>query len=164
MSEIKGRYGYFPGCSLGTSAHAYQESIDQVCQTLGLSLEAIDDWNCCGATEYISVSQLPAYALIARNLALAADQGAHEIIAPCSLCYLHLHRVNDYMGEHPDISDRVNRALAAGDLHYEPSSLRVRHLLDMIVDDVGYEAIAEKVTQPLKGLRVAPYYGCLVVR
>ncbi len=164
MSQIKNTYAYYPGCSLTTSARAYCSSIEQVVEVLGLKLEEVDDWNCCGATEYISVSQLPAYALIARNLALAAQQDEHTLIAPCSACYLNLRRVEDYMGHYPDIGNRVNRALAAGGLHYEPGTLRVRHLLDVIVDDVGYEAIAEKVKTPLKGLQVAPYYGCLLTR
>jgi heterodisulfide reductase subunit B len=68
------------------------------------------------------------------------------------------------MGEHADLNAQVNQALTAGGLSYQPGSLEIRHLLDVIVQDVGLETLAEKVTQPLKGLRVAPYYGCLIVR
>ena len=68
------------------------------------------------------------------------------------------------MGKYPDLAKKTNEALAAGGLAYDPGSLKVRHLLEVVVQDVGFEAIAEKVSKPLSGLRVAPYYGCLVVR
>jgi heterodisulfide reductase subunit B len=100
-----------------------------VAEVLGLNLDEVADWNCCGATEYISLSALPAYSLIARNLALAAQGAAQDLIAPCSACYLNLRRVDDYMEKHSDIYDEVNRALAAGGLHYEPGALSVRHLV-----------------------------------
>jgi len=129
-----------------------------------LHFQEVDDWNCCGATEYFSLNSLPAYSLVARNLSLATDTGAHDLVAPCSACFLNLHKTDKYMGEHADLNDQVNQALSAGGLSYQPGSLEVRHLLDVIVQDVGLEALAEKVTQPLKGLRVAPYYGCLIVR
>jgi heterodisulfide reductase subunit B len=68
------------------------------------------------------------------------------------------------MGESPDLAEQVNEALAAGGLSYEAGSVYVRHLLDIIVQDVGYDAVEQLVKKPLYGLRVAPYYGCLIVR
>jgi len=68
------------------------------------------------------------------------------------------------MTESTDLADKVNTALAAGGLSYKGGTLKVRHLLDVIVNDIGYDAIAAKVTKPLKGLRIAPYYGCMIVR
>ena len=159
------KYGYYPGCSLSDSAKPYDVSARAVAEALGMELEEIEDWNCCGATEYFSVSKLPAYALVARNLALAADQdGLEHLTAPCSACYLNLRKTDHYMGKYPDLAKKTNEALAAGGLAYDPGSLKVRHLLEVVVQDVGFEAIAEKVRVPLSGLRVAPYYGCLIVR
>jgi heterodisulfide reductase subunit B len=159
------RYAYYPGCSLTHSAEPYDLSTKAIAAPLGLSLEEIDDWNCCGATEYISINKNAAYALVGRNLALAAQQGvSHDVVAPCSACFLNLRKVDHYMGKYPELSDKTNAALAAGDLHYEPGSMRVRHLLDVVVEDVGYEALKTHVVRPLDGLRVAPYYGCLIVR
>jgi len=149
---------------MSTSAHAYGSSIKHVNQALGLEFEEIEDWNCCGASEYISVNALPAYSLIARNLSLAAQTNTHELVAPCSMCYLNLHKVEGYMRKYPDLNEKVNQALAAGGLHYKPGTMHVRHLLDVIVEDVGYDAVAQRVTKPLYGLRVAPYYGCLITR
>jgi heterodisulfide reductase subunit B len=159
------RYAYYPGCSLTHSAEPYDLSTRAIAAPLGLSLEEIDDWNCCGATEYISINKNAAYALVGRNLALAAKQGvSHDLVAPCSACFLNLRKVDHYMGKYPELSEKTNAALAAGDLHYEPGSMNVRHLLDVVVEDVGYEALKTHVVRPLDGLRVAPYYGCLIVR
>jgi heterodisulfide reductase subunit B len=160
------KYSYYPGCSLERNAAAYHVSAMAVARPLQLELNEIDDWNCCGATEYFSLNLLPAYAMVARNLALAAQQNRNgqQIVAPCSACFLNLSKTDHYMSESPDLEQKVNTALAAGGLNYKPGSMRVRHLLDVIVNDAGCEAIAEKVTNPLKGLRIAPYYGCMIVR
>jgi len=160
------RYLYYPGCSMDRSGRAYRESLTQVCEHLGLSLAEIQDWNCCGATEYVGVSLSPAYALIARNLALAAKakQGGEPVVAACSACYLNLAKANLYMQESPKLNANVNAALAAGGLHYEPGSVEVRHLLEVIMHDVGLDAVRANVTKPLAGLRVAPYLGCMVPR
>ncbi len=84
------QYLLYPGCSMETSAKAYHLSLLETIKLLGLSLEEINDWNCCGATEYVGISLTPAYALIGRNLALASRQaqGKATVVAPCSACYL----------------------------------------------------------------------------
>lgn len=165
MSNNNGKYVYYPGCSLQATAHAYDQSTKAVGQTLGLTFQEVEDWNCCGATEYFSVNQLPAYALVARNLSVAKDQSeSREMVAPCSACFLNLRKTNDYMGKYEQLNEQVNQALAAGGLSYEPGTFNVRHLLDVVVQDVGYEAIKDKVSKSLSGLKVAPYYGCLIVR
>ena len=157
--------GYYPGCSLERNAGAYHQSTMAVAAPLGIDMVEVDDWNCCGATEYFSINLLPAYALVGRNLALAQAQGASDqLVAPCSACFLNLTKTDRYMADSPELAAQVNTALAAGGLHYTPGSVRVRHLLDVIVNDVGYDVVAARVARPLAGLRVAPYYGCLIVR
>lgn len=160
------KYAYYPGCSLERNASAYHDSTLAVAKPLGLEFAEVEDWNCCGASEYMSVELLPAFALVGRNLALAArqSQNGRHLVAPCSACYLNLSKGDHYMAESTELADQINAALAAGGLHYEPGTMKVRHLLDIVVSDVGYEAIAEKVSKPLYDLRVAPYYGCLSVR
>ncbi len=159
-------YLLYPGCSMEYSARAYALSLDAISGPLGLRLKELDDWNCCGATEYLGISRTPAYALIARNLAIAAhaSNGTNELVAPCSACYLNLAKADHYMQEQPQLGSKVNEALAAGELAYRPGSLSIRHLLDVIVNDVGLEEIEKHVVQPLAGLRLAPYLGCMVPR
>lgn len=174
------RYGYYPGCSLERNAGAYHTSLMAVAGWLGVEFAEVDDWNCCGATEFIAVNRMRAYALAGRNLALAADQARAaadlraaptngdtaqpQLVAPCSACFLNLSKVDRYLDESPKLAAKVNDALSAGGLHYDPGTLQIRHLLDVMVNDVGYDKVAAQVRTPLAGLRVAPYYGCLVVR
>ncbi|MGA9533790.1 MAG: CoB--CoM heterodisulfide reductase iron-sulfur subunit B family protein [Anaerolineales bacterium] len=158
-------YGYYPGCSMSHSARPYDISTQAVAAAFDIHLNEIDDWNCCGATEYIALNKPAAYALVGRNLALAAQQnGNTQVVAPCSACFLNLRKANHYMAKYPKLAKTTNFALEAGGLHYEPGSLRIRHLLDVIYTDVGLEAIEARVTKPLTGLKIAPYYGCLIVR
>jgi len=166
------KYGYYPGCSLEKNAIAYQKSTMAAIKPFNLDLDEIEDWNCCGATEYIAINLVGAYSLVARNLALAAQQssnwekqdGRYQVVAPCSACYLNLSKAETYLEQTPKLMEQVNIALAEGNMHYQAGSLRIRHLLDIIVNDIGFENVAAKVTKPLKGLRIAPYYGCLIVR
>ncbi len=159
-------YLLYPGCSMDASARAYSDSLNAVAKPLGLNLQEIDDWNCCGATEYLGISRTPAYSLIARNLALASKEakGTNEVVAPCSACYLNLAKADHFMAEDPKLGKLVNEALEAGGLSYVPGSLQIRHLLDVIVYDVGLEAVEKLVVQPLTGLRLASYLGCMVPR
>jgi heterodisulfide reductase subunit B len=157
------RYGYFPGCSLEKNAAAYDQSFRAVMDIFEQELEELDDWNCCGATEYFSLNALPAYALVARNLALAPED-VENLVAPCSACYLNLYKTDHNMELYPQLNADVNEALAEAKLSYQPGRVKVRHALDILVNDVGYEEMAAQVKQPLKGLQLAPYYGCLVVR
>jgi heterodisulfide reductase subunit B len=159
------KYGYYPGCSLTSTARPYDISTKALQEPLGLELVEVEDWNCCGSMEYFAVNATAGYALVGRNLALAASQDSFEkLVAPCSACYLNLRKVDKYMAEYPDVAERTDQALAAGGLSYKPGSLKIRHLIDIITNDVGFEVIGEKVTNPLEGLRLAPYYGCLIAR
>ncbi len=159
------KYSYYPGCSLERNAIAYHESTMEVAVRLGIEFSEIDDWTCCGATEYMSIELLASYSLIARNLALAADRPQNgQLVAPCSACFLNLSKADRHLAESKGLADQVNQALEAGGMAYEPGSVRVRHLLEVLTQDVGLEAIAAQITRPLYGLRVAPYYGCLIVR
>lgn len=159
------KYALYPGCSLEAKemANAYQVSVEAVAAALGAEFVEIDDWNCCGATEYWTQDKLVACAVIARNLALV-DPDIRQLTAPCAACYLNVKKVDSLMVDDPDLAAKVNEALAAGGLHYEPGRVTVKHLLEVLHDDFGEEAIRARVTRPLKGLRVAPYYGCQVVR
>ena len=164
------KYGYFPGCSLEKNAASYQISTMAVAKAFNLEFLEPDDWNCCGATEYISLNKTAAYALVARNLVLAKqlelgqNGNDKQLIAPCSACFLNLSKAESYLTKNAELAGIINTALAAGGMHYVGGGLTVRHLLDVFVNDVGYEAVKEKVVKPLTGLRIAPYYGCLIVR
>jgi len=159
-------YLYFPGCSLKSTGRAYEESLLALFRSLEKPLVELDDWNCCGATAYMSVSELKAFALCARNFALAERQRSDDpsdLVVPCAACYLGLVKAMHYLKEHLNVLEKVNRALGAAGLEYT-NRTKVRHPLDVLVNDIGADAIASRVRRPLTGLRVACYYGCQLVR
>jgi heterodisulfide reductase subunit B len=161
-------YLYFPGCALRTSSKPYDQSILAVFKALGVSLTELEDWNCCGATTYMSIDEKKAFALAGRNLALAEMQGKEggadpQLVAPCSACYQVLTKTQHYLETYPDLGKTVKAALTEVGLPYT-GRVRVRHPLDILVNDVGLPAITAAVKRPLKGVKVASYYGCQIVR
>ncbi len=162
------RYLYYPGCSAATTGKAYEKSLLAIFRALSLSMDELEDWNCCGATSYMAIDETKAFALAARNLALAEEQGrssgsGHEIVAPCSACFLVLTKTNQYLRDYPEVRSRIVQALDAAGLTYH-GTVTVRHPLDVIVNDIGLERIEKRVTRRLKGMKVACYYGCQMVR
>jgi heterodisulfide reductase subunit B len=155
-------YTYYPGCSLESTSRAYDESLRKVFEMLKLELHELKDWNCCGATMYMSIDGPVASSISARNLALAETLG-YDVVAPCSSCFTVLSKTQRLMRENEEIRMRIGEALAPAGLKYD-LSLRIRHPLDILVNDVGVELIRLQVKRDLSSLRVANYYGCQIVR
>jgi heterodisulfide reductase subunit B len=155
-------YNYFPGCSAESTALGLGISAEAIAKPLDMELVEIEDWNCCGSTPYGSLDEEESIVVAARNLALAEKRG-FDLVTPCSACYVTLNKANRHLKEHPKLMAPVNEALAVAGLNYQ-GSIRVRHLVDVLVNDVTPEFIADKVKCRLDGLKVAPYYGCQLVR
>jgi heterodisulfide reductase subunit B len=156
------RYAYYPGCSLEATGRPYEESVQLVAKALGIELVELEDWNCCGATAYMSVNEVLSFSLSARNFCQAKKIG-NTLVTACSACYTNLRKTNRYLSDFPEIKDKVNTALAEAGLHYE-GGVTTKHFLQTVVQDVGLDRIKSLVTHPLAGLRVAPYYGCQIAR
>jgi len=156
------QYAYFPGCSLEKIGLSYNISTQETAKKLGIELKELEDWNCCGATAYAHVDELLAYTLCARNIAIAERENL-DLVAPCSACYKNTFFTNQYLKKDPDMADHINYALEEDDLHFS-GSISIRNLLEVFTEDVGLEEISDSVSQPLKDLRVAPYYGCQILR
>jgi heterodisulfide reductase subunit B len=158
------KYLYYQGCSLEGSAREYDLSTRALMAAAGAQLIEIEDWTCCGASAAEAVSHYLALALPARNLALAERQeDAADILVPCSACYLNLKKVAEQAKKDPRVADEINAMLSADGLQLT-GSLRVRHLLEVLLRDVGAGFIARKRTCSLEGLTIAPYYGCQCLR
>jgi heterodisulfide reductase subunit B2 len=157
------KYSYFPGCCMHAMSPSYQASLLPVLQQLGIEMEELDDWNCCGATAYMAVDEIKACTMASRNLAIAQRSGDRPVIAPCSGCYLVLNKTNHYLNEVPSVGAVVRKALQSVNLSYD-GQIQIRHPLDVLVNEVGIEAVKKQVKHPLKGLKVVPYYGCQIVR
>ncbi len=155
-------YAYYPGCSLEATGKPYDVSLRLCFQRLGIELREIDDWNCCGATSYIAMNKLTAYALSARNLANAETMGM-DICAPCSSCFTILSKVNRHCQWGEEHRNEINEVLGAAGLSYG-GSIEVLHPLGILVGFYGIEKIVQSACRRLGGLRIAPYYGCQIVR
>ncbi len=156
------KYAYFPGCSLEKMGRSYHLSSLETTRALDVELEELEDWNCCGATTYFHIDELLAYTLCARNLAMA-EQRKLDVVAPCSGCFKNMVSARKHLMHDADLQEHINEALAEDDLRFAGTS-KVRHLIDVLVQDVGFEEIKKRVKTPLTGLKVAPYYGCQILR
>ena len=160
-------YTYFPGCSMRGTGRAYEESLLAVFEKVGVSLDELEDWNCCGASAWSSVDRTQAVALSARNLAMAEERGRGDgpidLMAPCAGCFRSLLKAQHAFEEQGSLADKVDGALASVGLRYD-RTVRVRHPIDVLMSDVGLERVAAAVTRPLEGVKIACYYGCLLVR
>ncbi len=158
------KYFYYPGCSLEHSAKEYDISVRALMGLLGSELIEVEDWTCCGASAADTSSRLLSLALPARNLALAQRLSIRaDFLVPCSACYLNLRRADDLISHDSGTAGLVNEVLDAERLSYA-GGIRVRHLLDVLANDIGPEKIAAGVKRNLSGLSVVPYYGCQALR
>ena len=156
------KYAYYPGCSLEKIASSYHKSTLETTRVFDIEMQELDDWNCCGATTYFHVDAILAHTLVARNLALAEKEGL-DLVAPCSACYKNAFFTNKEIKNDPDLAEHINFALEEDDLHFN-GEIDIFHLIEVFANEVGPEKLKEKVTNPLKGLNIAPYYGCQIVR
>lgn len=144
------RLAYYPGCVSKSTGKEMDLSTRAVCSALDIALEELDDWNCCGATHV--ANDLISVGLAARNMA----QTDLPIMTPCAICYSNLRSAARRM-EEPMVRARVNAALTK-----KYSGARVRHALDVIIEALSKDP--DRIAIPLNGLKVAPYYGCLMTR
>ncbi len=157
------KYAYFPGCSIHASAKEYAMAAQAVNKHLDVELVEIPEWNCCGAIDAVyAYNPLLSISLSARNLALAESMKM-DVVTLCSACYFTLNRANNMLHENADVKSKVDRAINDAGLKYA-GGVKIRHYMDIIANDVGVEKIHQQVKNPLQGLKVAPYYGCLIVR
>lgn len=155
-------YCYFPGCSAEATAVGLGLSAEAIAQPLDIELAELEGWTCCGSTPYGSLDKLEAISVAARNLALAERTGL-DLVTPCPSCFLTFYQADLYLKEQPQVMAQVNEALATVNLAYH-GGVRVRHLVEVLYNDLTPAGIAGKVKQGLHGLKVAPYYGCQLVR
>lgn len=146
------KVSYYPGCSLEGTAADYADSIAAVAPLLGVELEELEDWNCCGASAAHSLSHQVALDLPARNLALAWRRGL-DVVVPCALCFNRLKAAEKELLAHPELLAR-----------YPKPRGRIWDLLDYLAQPAILKKLREKIKRPLRGLRLVGYYGCLSSR
>jgi len=153
------KYAFYPGCTLESTAWDCKVSTQAVCAALGIELEEIPDWSCCGSTPAHCSNTSLAVALPVLNLQKARDLDA-PVLTACASCYARLRTANYKVRTEPEERERAERITGAP----YGGEVEVLHVLDALVNRYGVDRIRERVTQPLHGLRVACYYGCLLSR
>ncbi|HEY3411658.1 MAG TPA: CoB--CoM heterodisulfide reductase iron-sulfur subunit B family protein [Armatimonadota bacterium] len=150
--------GYYPGCSLEGTAREYDESVRLTAGALDIELKEVDDWSCCGATSAHSVNHLLSLALPARNLALAESAGHDAVLAPCAACYNRLARASHEVATDSELAAKMPKIIGRP----FANSVKVRTVVDVLREAIP--SIKAKATKPLDGMKVACYYGCLLMR
>jgi heterodisulfide reductase subunit B len=152
-------FTYYPGCSQSGSAAEYGDSSEAVCRALGIELVELPDWNCCGASSAHMTNDLLSIALPGRDLAAAKREG-RDMLVVCAACYSRMKISQQRILSEEALAGRVE-AVVGDDPRFTGE---VRHLLDVLVNDVGLAALKERVKVGLDGFKAVPYYGCLLVR
>jgi heterodisulfide reductase subunit B len=160
------RVAYYPGCALEGTGHAYNQSTRAVGKALGLKLDEVKNWNCCGAMEVKNKDPKVQTYLSSRVMAIAAhDMGAKVVMAPCNGCYHNLKKA-EYDLAHDaasrEVVDRISRK--AGHATYRAGEVETIHALDWIKDGIGEDELKRRVKNALSGLKIANYYGCMYTR
>ncbi len=148
--------GYYPGCSLNGSAGEYDRSLRAVAGRLGVELREIPDWVCCGASSAHAIDHEAALCLAADTLAKARRAGLTRVLAPCAMCYQRLATAAHEVKRHPGLHAALEEAPGLETI--QPLSV-LRWLGNGVAD-----VLKAKITRPLTGVKVACYYGCLLVR
>jgi heterodisulfide reductase subunit B2 len=151
---------YYPGCSLKTSSKFYETSIQEVFMAYNVRLKELDDWSCCGASAAHTIDETIADALVARNLSLA-EREEHHLFAPCSACYNRSKITNERLRADKGLRDKIN---GINDPLKCLGTIEVKNIIEVLHDHVGIERIAKQVKYDLSGLKVVPYYGCVLTR
>jgi heterodisulfide reductase subunit B len=153
------KYTFYPGCSLHSTAREYRESMEAVCSALGVELVELPDWVCCGSTPAHATDEKLALALTLENLSRAASLG-RDVVVACAACFNRLRIANLAVRNDPAVRKEMEEIIGRP---YD-GCVNVRHILEVLIRDVGLARIREKVNRGLEGLKVASYYGCLLAR
>jgi heterodisulfide reductase subunit B len=160
------KVSYFPGCTLNTTGKGFDNAVRASAGAVGLELVELPEWNCCGATFPLIVDNMlelaaPTHVLVsARDQGVRGDGGPPLLTTACTTCYNVLKRTNKFVREHPDERDRINTFIESD----YAGEVEVKDILQLLRDDIGFGTVRQKVQAPLKGLKVAAYYGCMVLR
>jgi heterodisulfide reductase subunit B len=156
-------YSFYPGCSSERKASAsnYMVSVESMCKTLDVELKEIPDWNCCGASiGYAEGGELPRHAMNARNIALSEKHhGDADIVATCAACWLGTKETHERIAHSGELLADINEILKEAGLEYQGKP-RIRHMVEVLIEDLGYDELKKPVKKPLQGIKIAGYVGC----
>ena len=160
------KVAYYPGCALEGSGGPYDKSTRAIVKALGLEMENLRDYNCCGAMEVKNIHPMLQTYMSARNLAIASEQmGFDTVMAPCNGCYHNLKKAEyDLATSNDSLKTVQDLAKKANDPVFDNGKVRTLHLLEWLMEELGPEGIKQRIKKSLNGIKIANYYGCMYTR
>jgi heterodisulfide reductase subunit B len=156
------KISYYPGCTLKTKGKGFEKSALAVLDTLGIEYEELPRWNCCGAVYSLADDDLIHIVAPVRDLVRVKERGNDTVITLCSMCYNTLARANELMKNDEEKRNTINSFMDEEPDYF--GDVKVIHFLDYFRDIYGLDKLKEKIINPLNGIKVAPYYGCTLLR
>ena len=157
------KISYYPGCTLKNHAKNFEDSTLCSLNKLGIHVEELPRWNCCGTVSSLATDDLIHHVAPIRNLIRTKELNSDRLMTLCAMCYNTLKSANERLKSDPESLDKINNFMYRENIKYE-GDVKVLHLLELLKDEIKFEAIIQQVVKPLKNLKVASYYGCLLVR
>ncbi|MDH4271816.1 MAG: CoB--CoM heterodisulfide reductase iron-sulfur subunit B family protein [Candidatus Aminicenantes bacterium] len=157
------KVSYYPGCTLKSNAKNFEDSTLCALRELGVDVKELSRWNCCGTVYSLTTDDLMRHLASIRNLIRVKEEQADSVMTLCAMCYNTLKRVNERIKADPESLQKIHKFMDEEKIAYQ-GDVKVRHLLELLKEDVQFETIGKKVKKPLGNLKVASYYGCLLVR
>lgn len=155
--------GYYPGCTLKNNALNFENSAKFCLEHLGVQYKELDRWNCCGTVFSLATDDLIHHVAPIRNLVRARESGFDTLLTLCAMCYNTLKRADKRVTEDPESLDIINNFMDREKVNYQ-GDVKVLHLLEFLRDEFTFKKVAAMVKRPLEGIKIACYYGCLLVR
>jgi heterodisulfide reductase subunit B len=153
---------YYPGCTLKTTAKNFEKPAIASMENLGHKMIELPRWNCCGTVHSLAIDDLMHQLAPVRTLIRVSESGADKVVTLCAMCYNTLKQTNEIILEDNEKRDRINNFLDE-EKDYT-GNVSVLHFLELLRDEIGFNEIRDKVKKPLEGLKISPYYGCLLLR
>ena len=157
------QYSFYPGCSSERKASAanYMTSVESMCKTLDIQLNEIPDWNCCAASiGYAEGGELPRHTMNARNIAISEkEHPGQDIVATCAACWLGTRETQERVVHSGELLADINNILSDAGLKMEGKK-PIRHMVEVLIEDIGYDGLKKPVKKPLQDIKIAGYVGC----
>jgi len=157
------KISYYPGCTLKNNAKNFEDSTLCSLKRLEVEAEELERWNCCGTVFSLATDDLIHHVAPIRNLIRVKETNTNRVMTLCAMCFNTLKRANERVKSDPESLDKINEFMYREEVKYE-GDVKVLHLLELLRDEIKFENIAKKVVKPLGNLKIANYYGCLLVR
>jgi heterodisulfide reductase subunit B len=157
------KISYYPGCTLKSNAKNFEDSTFCALKHLGVEVEEIPRWNCCGTVFSLATDDLIHHVAPIRNLIRVKESDSDQLMTLCAMCYNTLKRANERVKSDPDSLEKINKFMYREDIEYE-GNVEIVHLLELLRDKITFETLTQKIVKPLRNLKIANYYGCLLVR